>query len=321
LANAMPAIVAALCIFSRATGSLAPSWYERGRYSKMSLIACSDRPARSGVCRGGWGVDRQARARVSACGGWGACHACHACQPAERERLPHTSSRTPAAARQQPRERTLGVVGRAHRHVALQRVHERVEAAVRRQAARHAVHEVGVADGHVGRLRLRLRVWCVVCVCVWTSLHVYTRARTDARLGSGSRRIPPSPSQHTHTHARTHTHTHTHTRAHQCVVGERVLDARLLVRDDGERRDLAARARRGRDGHKLRLLAQRRDGVDALADVLRCVVRARACVCVCVCFWGGGAAACVPRSACVLCSACVSGSACGRQRHATLPKG
>ena len=54
---------------------------------------------------------------------------------------------------------------------------------------------------------------------------------------------------------------------HELVVGDRPLDARLGVRDDRERRDLGARARGGRDGHEVGLLAHLGEVVDALADV------------------------------------------------------
>ena len=54
---------------------------------------------------------------------------------------------------------------------------------------------------------------------------------------------------------------------HQLVVGERILHARLLVGDDGERRHLRARAGRGRDRDEVGLLAHLRERVDALADV------------------------------------------------------
>ena len=53
----------------------------------------------------------------------------------------------------------------------------------------------------------------------------------------------------------------------QRVVCERPLDARLGVRDDGERRALGAGARGGRDGHEVGLRAHLRVGVDPLADV------------------------------------------------------
>ena len=45
------------------------------------------------------------------------------------------------------------------------------------------------------------------------------------------------------------------------------LEAGLGVGDDGERRHLGARARRGRDGHEVGLLAHLGEGEDALADV------------------------------------------------------
>ena len=53
----------------------------------------------------------------------------------------------------------------------------------------------------------------------------------------------------------------------QRVVGERPLDAGLLVGDDGERRALGASARGGRDGDEISLLAHLGEGEDTLADV------------------------------------------------------
>ena len=53
----------------------------------------------------------------------------------------------------------------------------------------------------------------------------------------------------------------------QRVVGERPLDAGLLVGDDGERRALGAGTRRGRDGDEVGLLAHLGEGEDTLADV------------------------------------------------------
>ena len=45
LPNAMPAIVPALCIFSRAAGSAAPWCTARARLPKMSRTACRARPS------------------------------------------------------------------------------------------------------------------------------------------------------------------------------------------------------------------------------------------------------------------------------------
>ena len=53
----------------------------------------------------------------------------------------------------------------------------------------------------------------------------------------------------------------------QRVVGERPLDAGLLVGDDGERRALGAGTRRGRDGDEVGLLAHLGESEDTLADV------------------------------------------------------
>ena len=54
---------------------------------------------------------------------------------------------------------------------------------------------------------------------------------------------------------------------HELVVRDGPLDAGLGVRDDGERRDLGAGARGGRDRDELGLLAHLLEAVDALADV------------------------------------------------------
>ena len=51
------------------------------------------------------------------------------------------------------------------------------------------------------------------------------------------------------------------------VIGERVLHAALFVGDNGERRDLRARARGGRDSDEVRLLAHLRELVNALAYI------------------------------------------------------
>ena len=54
---------------------------------------------------------------------------------------------------------------------------------------------------------------------------------------------------------------------HELIVGQRVLDAGVLIGDDREGRDLAAGARRGGDGDEVRLFAHAGEGVGALADV------------------------------------------------------
>ena len=54
---------------------------------------------------------------------------------------------------------------------------------------------------------------------------------------------------------------------HQLIVRERIFDPADLVGDDGERRDLRAGARRGRNGDKIRLLAHLRERIDALSDI------------------------------------------------------
>ncbi len=82
------------------------------------------------------------------------------------------------------------------------------------------------------------------------------RNRIDARRARQSRRRE-------HHHVRINDR---HVR-HELVVRERILRARLLVGDDGERRHFGTRARRGRNRDELRLLAHLREGVGALADV------------------------------------------------------
>ena len=59
------------------------------------------------------------------------------------------------------------------------------------------------------------------------------------------------------------------------VVGERVLAARLGVRDDRERRHLGAGARRGRDADQLGELAQLGELERALADVEELLLEVR----------------------------------------------